>query len=265
MLGRVLLPSVRATGVLQVAIAIVMIVLGLNILHIIPKKYCRVPLPQSLMKKIRGLSESENIFAAMLLGAMTYFVPCGFTQSMQLLALSSGSFLGGAMIMSVFALGTLPSLLGISAAGSFSSGKVGKIFLTFAGSLSIFLGVMNARTGFALTGVTFQSLIPCCSASESVDPNVSIDKNGQQIISVTVHDQGYSNPTFTVQGGMPTWIYATAPERLSGCISQMAIPSFNIQQPVSQGANWIGPITPEKDFEFMCSMGMFRAQVRVRS
>lgn len=265
LLGHVLLPSVRATGVLQMLIALVMIVLGLNILHIVPKKYCRVPLPQALMKRIRKLGESDNVFAASALGAVTYFVPCGFTQSMQLLALGSGSFIGGAVIMLVFALGTLPSLLGISAVGSFTEGKIGKFFLVFAGTMSIFLGVMNVRTGFALTGVSMHSLIPCCSASETADPNVTIDKNGQQIISVTVQNEGYNEPTFTVQGGMPTWIYATAPSQLSGCLSQMAIPAFNVLQPVNQGPNWIGPVTPTKDFEFMCSMGMFRAQVRVRS
>jgi plastocyanin domain-containing protein len=106
--------------------------------------------------------------------------------------------------------------------------------------------------------------LPSTVATSTIDPNVSFDKNGQQIISLEVHDSGYSASSFTVEAGKPTWLYANVPSQLSGCISSMAIPSFNILQPLNVGTNWIGPITPKKDFAFMCSMGMFKANVHVQ-
>ncbi|MBP6911491.1 sulfite exporter TauE/SafE family protein [Patescibacteria group bacterium] len=48
------------------------------------------------------------------MGIGTFFLPCGFTQSMQVYTLSTGSFLAGGLTMLSFALGTLPMLLLLS-------------------------------------------------------------------------------------------------------------------------------------------------------
>ncbi len=263
LLGGSLVLSVKTTGVVKVLLALVMVYLGLSILKLIPKNACRIPLPKALWNRIHRLQESESFLAPILLGAITFFVPCGFTQSMQLLALGSGNFWSGAAIMTMFALGTLPALLGISAASSFADGKIGKLFFTFAGTLSVFLGILNVQSGLALTGVNLT--LPANQSQITADPNVTIDRNGQQVISVGVENSGYSKNIFTIDADKPTWIYATAKEQLGGCISSMAIPDFNVSKALQKGENWIGPITPKRDFAFMCSMGMFRADVHVRS
>ncbi len=268
LLGKSLILSVQTTGYVKVILALVMVLLGLKILRLTPKVACSIPLPKALWNRLRGLQDSDSVFAPALLGAVTYFVPCGFTQSMQLLALGSGNFWAGAAIMTVFALGTLPALLGISAASTAANGKIGRLFFTFAGTLSVFLGMVNIESGLALTGLNLQKLTPRFSVqgnAETDDPNVTIDKNGQQVISVEVQNSGYSNNSFVINPDVPTWIYATAKSALSGCISSMAIPDFNVSTSLHKGENWIGPIKPKKDFAFMCSMGMFRADVRVRS
>ncbi len=268
LLGRSLILSVQATGYVKMILALVMVLLGLKILKLTPKIACSVPLPKALWNRIRQLQHSENAFAPTLLGALTFFVPCGFTQSMQLLALGSGSFWAGAAIMTVFALGTLPALLGISAASTAANGRIGRLFFTFAGSLSVFLGIVNIQSGFALTGLQPIRWMPTAAVSanqETEDPNVTIDKNGQQVISVEVQNSGYSSDSFVINPDIPTWIYATAKSGLSGCISSMTIPAFNVSTQLHKGENWLGPIKPKKDFAFMCSMGMFRADVRVRS
>jgi sulfite exporter TauE/SafE len=48
-----------------------------------------------------------------LSGALTFFLPCGFTFAMQLYALSTGNFWMGMAVMAIFAIGTLPGLLSI--------------------------------------------------------------------------------------------------------------------------------------------------------
>lgn len=266
LLGQQLLLTVHGTGMLKIALSALMIVLGLNILGFIPKRFCRVPLPKPLLNRIRGLSTSDGIGAPLVLGSLTFFIPCGFTQSMQLLALASGSFWTGSSIMFVFALGTLPSLLGIGALSSFAQGKMGRFFITFAGTVSLLLGFNNLHSGLLLSGVNIA--LPSFAANIEIsgnDPNVSFDKNGQQIISVGVRNEGYSSADFTIKAGVPTWIYALAPEPVTGCISSMTIPDFNVNKHIRKGENWLGPITPTKDFAFMCSMGMFKADVHVKS
>jgi uncharacterized protein len=265
LVGQSLILSVKTTGALTIVLSIVMIVLGLKILKLFPKVSCSIPLPRLLWARVQRLSSSGGYSSAFFLGAGTYFVPCGFTQSMQLLALASGSLISGALIMGVFALGTLPALLGISAMSSCAKGKCGRGFLLFAGSMSIFLGILNLEGGLALRGINLDRFLPVIAAEGSAnDPSVRIDRNDQQILSVEVHDNGYDRTEFMVEKGKPTWIYASVPQPLAGCTSTMVLPDMNISKPLAKGGNWVGPFTPTKDFAFMCSMGMFRANVRVR-
>ena len=263
-IGKSLLLSVKATGYVKIGLSFVMIWLGLSILGFIPRRYCRLPLPRSVSGLFTRLTSSDAVAAPFLLGALTYFVPCGFTQSMQVMALGSGSFQSGALIMGIFALGTLPSLLGIGALSSFAEGKIGKLFFTAAGSASLLLGLGGVQSGLSLADI---NVLPAFStvANAETDPNVSMDKNGQQVITVNVTNAGYSATSFTVNPDTPTWIYANVPQPLSGCLTSMVVPAYEMSRDLQKGANWIGPIKPTRDFAFMCSMGMFRADVHVRS
>ena len=47
-------------------------------------------------------------------GAATFFLPCGFTQAVQLYALSTGSPVSAGLTMAVFAVGTSPGLLALA-------------------------------------------------------------------------------------------------------------------------------------------------------
>lgn len=264
--GSVLIPSSAATGVLKIVLAFVLLMLGLRILHLVPKQYCTFPLPKAWQKRLRDLSTSDHVLAPFVLGAATFFVPCGFTQSVQLIALSSGSFLSGATIMTIFALGTLPALLGISIASSSVKGKTADAFFAFAGCLSILLGMQSLNSGLLLNNIDLVGSIFSRAHvnAETADPNVTVDKNGQQIISVTVTDRGYDVTSFVIDGERPTWIAAHAPTGVSGCLNSLVVPAFGISHPIVRGTNWIGPFTPTQDFSFICSQGIFKANVYVR-
>jgi sulfite exporter TauE/SafE/copper chaperone CopZ len=273
LLGSAITLSTKATGVLTIVIAAVMIMLGLNILRIVPKRYCTLPLPKSFSRRIQALSASDHPFAPALLGALTFFLPCGFTQSMQLLALGSGSALEGGIIIIVLALGTLPALIGLSAISSLVEGRTARWFLTFSGALVLVLGIWNVQNGLLLTGIDASGIVrsalpgivhqPQPSLAGS-DPNVTIDAQGRQIVAMTVTNAGYSPANFTIQPGMQTWIYAYAPQNVGGCASMLTDPTHNLSTPIVQGGNWLGPITnPKSDFVITCSMGMMRADIRV--
>lgn len=270
LLGSAITLSPKGTGILTLAVAAVMIMLGLNILRIVPKRYCTVPLPRAMQRRIHDLSESQNAFAPAVLGALTFFLPCGFTQSMQLFALSSGSFLKGGLIMLVFALGTLPALIGLSAVSSLAEGRMAKGFLTFSGALVLILGLLNIQSGLLLTGIDAAAFAQSvlrqgAPVAQGSDPYVTIDAQGRQIVSMTINNTGYSPNSFTIDAGRQTWIYAVAPAGVGGCASTLTDPTHNLSTPIAQGGNWLGPIEdPQSDFVLTCSMGMMRANVRVR-
>ena len=113
-LGSVLMLSPAANGMLTLLASVVMIVLGLQMLGLLPSLGRVMPtIPKALAQRIYGLAERDTKQTAFLLGGLTFFLPCGFTQALQLYALASGDFLTGALTMLAFALGTLPALLSL--------------------------------------------------------------------------------------------------------------------------------------------------------
>src|SRR3989339_825578 len=85
---------------------------------------------------------------------LSFFLPCGFTQSMQIYALSTGSFWTGALVMSSFALGTLPvlALLSFSSLGIHKKAQSG-IFFKTAELVVIFFGIFNLINSLAIAGI----------------------------------------------------------------------------------------------------------------
>ena len=79
-------------------------------------------LPLFIGKHVNNLKQLIIHLLHYLLVSLHSFLPCGFTQSMQIYALSTGSFATASIIMFAFALGTLPVL----ALLSFSSSAIHK-------------------------------------------------------------------------------------------------------------------------------------------
>lgn len=149
--------SLGPTGVFSLSLLIgaVMLVMGINLLDIFewPKKLLP-SMPKALSDKAMGVAKLNSRLTPVLLGIATFFLPCGFTQSMQIYSLSTGSFFGGAMTMLAFALGTLPVL----ALVSFSSLSIGKgakagVFFKTAGLIVIMFALLNLLSSLAAIGV----------------------------------------------------------------------------------------------------------------
>lgn len=267
-IGKSITLTPRMTGYMNIVVALVMLSIALSILKILPKGKLGFRPPKALSHWIANLTESEHPAAPFAMGAGTFFLPCGFTQSLQLAALASGSFLTGALTMGIFALGTLPSLLGISAISSTAKGRSSHLFLRFSGVLVFILALWNLNSGLLLTGVDAASLLPNLQGNVAYagnDPNVTQTSDGQQIINMGVSAYGYEPRSFTIEAGKPTWVYATADSNVGGCTSVLTAPALGLSKFLQPGSlNKIGPFTPTQDFTLTCSMGMVRAHVSVR-
>ena len=121
--------------------------LGLNIL----RKF-QITAPKFITRYLVNESNFKGRFTPFLMGASTFFLPCGFTITAQGLALISGNPLQGSLIMLFFALGTLPSLLliGFSSIKFFEKPHLSLRFLKVAGFIVLFFAVLE-----------------CCSESNS--------------------------------------------------------------------------------------------------
>lgn len=147
--------NTSATFVLSLVIGIVMLILGINLLDIFhwAKKF-QPTMPKFITKHAHGISKFNHTLTPLLVGIATFFLPCGFTQSMQLYTLSTGSFLEGGLTMLVFALGTLPVLALISFSSfSIHNRKEAGIFFKTAGLIVIMFALFNLINGLVVIGV----------------------------------------------------------------------------------------------------------------
>jgi len=261
-LGQSITLSTKMSGYMNIIVALVMLYLALTILEIFPKGSFPIRPPKKLSRWIADLSDSDHPAAPFAMGAFTFFLPCGFTQSLQLAALASGSFVTGGLMMFVFALGTLPSLLGISAISSTASGSFSRIFLRFSGALVLILALFNLNSGFALTGIDLSQLLNPGNSqgSNAVVPTI---KGNVQEVAMKVTSYGYEPKNLTIKAGIPVRWKVDGTDAF-GCTSIMTIPDLNVTKPLRSGENII-EFTAQKrgQLAFMCSMGMVRGSFTV--
>lgn len=153
-LGAFLQLNFLVTSVLSILVAFVLLVLGINLLDITHwTKKLQFTLPTSFGHKVKRISSYNHTLTPVALGIATFILPCGFTQSMQLYALSTGSFFSGALTMFMFALGTFPVLAILSFSSfSVSNNKWKGVFFKTAGLVVIFFGVYNLMNALAVLG-----------------------------------------------------------------------------------------------------------------
>lgn len=155
LIGSAFTLSALATFILGSLVGLVMLSLGLNLLDIVPwAKQLQPHMPKFLTQFSGSVVRWEHGAVPFLIGVSTFFLPCGFTQSMQVYSLSTSSFMGGAMTMFAFALGTLPVLALISVTSfELGKGKWSGVFFKSAGLLVIAFGIMNIVNSLAAAGI----------------------------------------------------------------------------------------------------------------
>ncbi|HEX5826299.1 MAG TPA: sulfite exporter TauE/SafE family protein, partial [Candidatus Limnocylindrales bacterium] len=110
----------QLTAVLMIVVAVVMTILGARLTGISPRVAGWSPtLPMGLGARLGltggdGAPTAYSDTRAATLGALSFFLPCGFTQAIQVFALSTGSPIFGAALLATFAIGTAPGLLGVA-------------------------------------------------------------------------------------------------------------------------------------------------------
>lgn len=261
MLGSAFKLSPLANSLITIIIGFVVLVLGLKLLEIFPSL---TKFDFSLPKKFGKIIKVNDPF---ILGALTFFLPCGFTQAMQIYALGTGNFLQGGLIMALFALGTAPGFLGIGGLSALGGKKKSSTFFVVAGIIVVAFGIFNLANGYRLfkisSGFDF-SKVALKSETETKNPNPSIEEeDGIRIIRMKETNRGYSPNNFTILKGQPVKFIIDAQAPYS-CASSLVIPSLKIQTQLKPGEN-ILEFTPDKvgEIPFSCSMGMYTGKFLV--
>ncbi len=154
MIGSAFTLNISTTFILNLVIGIVMLILGLNLLDIFPwTKKLQPSMPKFISKNIHGISNINHTLTPLLIGIATFFLPCGFTQSMQIYTLTTGNFIQGGLTMLAFAIGTLPVLALISFSSfSIKNNSKSGIFFKSAGLIVIMFAFFNLINSLVTIG-----------------------------------------------------------------------------------------------------------------
>jgi sulfite exporter TauE/SafE/copper chaperone CopZ len=259
--SRVVLPA-AAIAVLMILVAVLMTVLGVRLTGLSPRLAGWSPtLPGTLGARLGLEGSSVSTYSdarAAALGAASFFLPCGFTQAVQVYALSTGSPLVAGGIMAVFALGTVPGLLALGGLPSLLPKSGRPVLLRAIGVVVIGFAAVNGLAGLRLAGVT-----PDVFAGQAAPaPVVSIEGGVQTLRTFQLGD-GYQPANASLYAGMPTrWIVESLESR--SCAVFLQVPSLGIAVTLHKGENVIDlPPLRTGRIQYMCSMGMYGGQLTV--
>jgi sulfite exporter TauE/SafE/copper chaperone CopZ len=242
--------SSYGAGVMTIVVAVVMFYMALQVLNLVPNiTRFGLHLPKFLSEHIHSLKEKESRWTPPLLGALTFFLPCGFTQSMQLLAISSQSFLGGGFIMAAFAAGTFPVLFLVGLGSSFASKSKFELFHKVVGVVIVFFAISSLNSGLILTGNS--SLLNV----QKTEAMKSEAQSNFQIVRMDI-DYSFRQTLFKIKKDIPVRWEINA-INLTGCSNEIIIPKLGISKKLIPGKNLI-EFTPTLagSLPFSCWMGM---------
>lgn len=266
LLGSVLIISTKVQGLMQIiaGLFIIMIAAKFAELHPILKKFSLTP-PKALFRILRIQSKSENTIAPAIIGFLTILIPCGITQGIMLLSVSSGSFWYGGLILAAFVLGTTPIFFALGIASekilSFKPLKIIAIILMS------YLGFISINTGQILRGSvhTFQNYVSVLLRSDLAEPQQGLTlQDGKQVVTINVKNTSYQTSINTLKIGIPVKLILKT-NNTTGCSRAFTIPEYNISKILPLNGTEIIEFTPTKPgrLVFTCSMGMYSGSFTV--
>ena len=276
-------------GAVKLLAGAAMVTMGLNMLGLLPRRGRQ--LPRLFPRRALG---------PFAIGLLNGLMPCGPLQSMQLLALASGSPVRGGLSMLLFALGTMPLMLAFGSA----VGLLGKKFtraVTLLGAVVIaVLGLAMVGQGGSLAGLFTPAQLAAGAAllgmgllifnlagrktaalpvglillaalavlpllpgtGEAAQARM---EDGVQIVESDLSPGAY--PGIQVRAGVPVrWIIHADDEDINGCNDRFFQRELQLEHSFTPGDNTIEftPAAPGT-YTYSCWMGMIHGTITVIS
>ncbi len=234
------------SGTLIVIASIVMFLMSLNMLGILKLKQLKI---------FKYKFNSKNSF---LIGIFNGLMPCGPLQAMQVYALSTGSFIKGALSMFLFGLGTIPLMLFTGIFINLVKAKKKIIINKVASILILILSLMMLNRGLLSLNIDVLKIF-----NNYDNFIVATIKNGYQVIEIDLSYDNYEN--IIVKKDIPVKMIINVSEKyLTGCNNEIIINEYGIKKELEVGENII-EFTPTKkgNITYTCWMNMIKNTIKV--
>ena len=257
-LGERLVLSPKTQGWFQILIGVYMLIVAANLANIHPffKRFVITP-PKFIFRILRNQTKIKSFFTPLFLGALTIFIPCGVTQAMILLAISSGNPVTSALILFFFVLGTTPVFFAIGALAGELFKK--RTLAALAAIVVAILGLLSINSGQVLRGSvhTFQNywkVMTGISEKGVIGNDVVIE----------VLSNGYKSNVNTLKVGVPVKLTLKT-NGIRSCSRAFTIPDLGISKVLPETGTTVIEFTPTKTgtLVYTCSMGMYSGSFKV--
>jgi len=265
--GAALQPAPRVRAVLLLVAAVLMVVFAAEMLGVraVSRWVPRPPL--RWVRLVRRSSRHDRAITPALLGLATMLVPCGVTLSMELLAVTSGSPLGGAAVMAGFVAGTAP-LFAVLGYLLHASARIARGRLRAAtGVVVVAVAAWTAVSGLRLGGWTGFTGPPGTAAIAAASRTaVCLGPADRQIITVRVRGTAYLPGYVAARPSIPTTLVLRS-EHVAGCSRGFVIASLGIQRILPpDGQTSIRLARPAAGtLRYTCATGMYGGAITFTS
>lgn len=243
----------------QIAAGVFMLATAANLLQLHPAfRWLTFQPPRAIRRYITTSGKKSGWIAPAILGVLTVFIPCGVTQAMEVLAISSGNPWSGAAIMGTFVLGTSPlfGILGVMT--SRLSETHHQRFTQVTAAILILLGGYSVLTAGRVALATANANPQTQQQSRVTNPAAA------QNVTIQVMSRGYQPSRIQVQRNVPVNLTLVSKDTYS-CALDFVFPAFGIKKMLRatdrQTFTFV-PTQPGK-YTFSCSMGMYTGVMEV--
>lgn len=244
---------------ITLAVSIVMLFIGLQMAGVSWAERFQIKMPKRVTRVVAG-AKGKNIKMPFVIGGATVLLPCGFTLIAQGIALTSGSFVMGSLIMIAFVFGTMIPLLfiGFASIQGTKNAKRGRAFSFYSGVVLVIFAFYNINGQFNVLGFPSMSNIFTQDGGVSVFIEESQDSGSEQVVTLVAKGFRYTlTSSNTIQAGVPTTLIVDD-QGIQGCGVFLAarglIDGF---VDLKLGKNVIDLGIPQKGtYNITCSMGM---------
>lgn len=188
---------------------------------------------------------------ALAVGAATVLVPCGVTLGIEVVAVSSGSAAGGALVMAGLVIGSTPAF---AVLGLLLRRAAATRFAVVAAVAAIAAGLWTAASGLRLAGWLPDGASPAASAA-----TIAVRADGVQAVTIWATAEGYRPGVVVLRANLPTEIVFRVADG-AACTRTLTLEGADTALPATVKL----PPRPPGRLRYVCGMGMYPGFIEFR-